>query len=72
MMPCRYCGPPVGAKAALKGLKQIGKTRTEGTRFERRYRCEDCGATCIMRGDLAVMTGTTPQTNDEWSPPPTR
>lgn len=69
MIPCKYCGPPVGANATLTGLKQIGKTRSTGTRFERRYRCRDCGATCVMRGDLAVVPGAAPRTDDEWSRP---
>jgi alkylated DNA repair dioxygenase AlkB len=70
MIPCKFCGPPVAANAALRGLKQVGKTRTSGTRFERRYRCQDCGAICIMRGDLAQMSGTELRTEDEWLRPP--
>jgi hypothetical protein len=71
MMPCKYC-EPLTANALLRGLKQVGKTRYSGTRFERRYRCQDCGATCTMRGDFALMTGATPRTDDEWTPPETR
>lgn len=73
MIPCKHCGPSAGAHALLKGLKQIGKTRTSGTRFERRYRCQDCGATCTMRGDLTSFPGAAvPRADDEWSLPPQR
>lgn len=69
MIPCKFCLPREASNAHLKGLKQVGKTRTSGTRFERRYRCLDCGGGCIMRGDLALTSGLVPYSTDEWIAP---
>lgn len=66
MIPCKFCEPRAGANLALKGLKQTGKTRYMGTRFARRYRCQDCGAPCIMRGDTVLPPGSFA---DEWHRP---
>jgi hypothetical protein len=32
----------------------VGKTKYEGTRFTRRYRCLDCGAVTVCSGDIAT------------------
>jgi uncharacterized Zn finger protein len=52
MMPCKFCGPTDEAGVFRTGIKQIGKTRTDGVHFARMYRCRDCGATLQMSGDL--------------------
>lgn len=64
MMPCRFCDTPFGGSSApvppsraAHGLKQVGKTKYDGNRYFRRYRCQDCGAICRLIGDMA--TGTT-------------
>ena len=63
MIPCKFCMPGRRAGVVLKGLKQVGKTKYDGPRYVRRYRCQDCGATCTLRGELG------PSSNDEWSQP---
>lgn len=65
MIPRKFCKPAV-SRAALRGLKQTGKTRCDGTRFERRYRCQDCGTTCVMRGDTTPTPDGKPLFDDEW------
>jgi hypothetical protein len=52
MTPCRFCGIDPGKI----GIKQVGRTLTAGTRFLRRYRCRDCGATMSFTGDLLDPT----------------
>lgn len=66
MIPGKFCIPRMATDPTLKGLKQVGKTRFDGTRVERRYRCQDCGAICVMRGDTARAPGSPPFV-DEWS-----
>lgn len=65
MMPCRLCSAkddqgrplPVDDKGRLlKGLKQKGKTRVEGTVGHRRYVCQDCGANWTTTYDTAERT----------------
>jgi len=69
MMPCKFCSASTAPSPALRGLKQVGKTRYERPRFERRYRCQDCGATCTMRGQITGNDSTSAQYNDEWQRP---
>ena len=63
MMPCKFCKetPPA------RGLKQVGRTRTKGTFFVRRYRCKDCGAAMILRGNLLQEESI----GETWFPPGT-
>jgi hypothetical protein len=63
MMPCKFCKetPPA------RGLKQVGRTRTKGTFFVRRYRCQDCGAAMILRGNLLQEESI----GETWFPPGT-
>lgn len=53
MMPCKFCGLTLSNGRQTRGLKQVGKTRYEGSRFHRKYRCQDCGATCSMSGECS-------------------
>jgi hypothetical protein len=48
MIPCKLCT----RSQTSRGLKQVGKTRTVGTHFTRRYRCQDCDAAMVLSGDL--------------------
>ncbi|MBN2559517.1 MAG: hypothetical protein JXQ75_01115 [Phycisphaerae bacterium] len=48
MMPCKFCTESLTSR----GLKQVGKTRTAGTHFARRYQCQDCDAAMVLSGDL--------------------
>lgn len=68
MIPCRYCDPP-GAPPAIahRGMKQTGRTVQQGGgKAKRRYRCQDCGATCEMFMDLGSET---PRALDVWKLP---
>jgi len=47
MLMCQPCS----ARRRVRKLKQIGKTRREGSFFLRRYRCLGCGATLALSGD---------------------
>jgi hypothetical protein len=47
MLMCQPCS----ARRQVRKLKQIGKTRREGSFFLRRYRCLGCGATLALSGD---------------------
>ena len=60
MMPCKFCGLHDKDGNINRGLKQKGKTQHDGTAFERKYVCQDCGAVWRMVGDTA-----TKQTHDE-------
>jgi hypothetical protein len=60
MMPCKFC-----ELTGRLGLKQVGKTRVDGTRFERWYRCQDCNATMRFSGDHTALH----TIKEEWSPP---
>jgi len=62
MTPCSFCGTNPGKN----GIKQVGRTHTAGTRFLRRSRCQDCGATMSFTGDLLDPTGM----KEEWDTPP--
>lgn len=61
MIPCKFCKECPSSR----GLKQIGKTRTAGTLFARRYRCQDCGAASILSGDVRAFE----TIRELWFPP---
>lgn len=42
MIPCNKCGSFDGGGALRRGVKQVGKSVTDGPRQVRRYRCLDC------------------------------
>ena len=63
MIPCRFCDRDRGP--AARGLKQVGKTRTSGALFIRRYRCQDCGAATIVTGDVHDFQSV----SERWFPP---
>ncbi len=52
MMPCKFCGQVDHLGRDRRGIRQFGKTKSSGVRFVRRYRCLDCGAVCMMTGDV--------------------
>lgn len=63
MMPCKRCSAtdengrllPVDREGkALIGLKQVRKTQRFGTKGERLYKCQDCGALYKMIFDTAT------------------
>lgn len=60
MMPCKFCHR---TQENPRGLKQVGKTRYEGRRYWRAYRCQDCGAIRRTSGELIDTT------TDEWEAP---
>jgi DNA-directed RNA polymerase subunit RPC12/RpoP len=64
MLPCKLCGYRVvdDQGQPLRGLKRVGKTRYNGSHFERRYRCQDCGAILRMPGEVQP-------TRDQWDRP---
>ena len=61
MMPCKFCG----VDPSKKGIKQVGKTETEGASFVRQYLCQDCGATMRMTGNLSDASAPT----EDWATP---
>lgn len=67
MMPCDLCSTvdeqgcrtPFDSNGnSLRGLKQVGKTKREGPRGERVYRCQDCGALWRMTFDVSTREST--------------
>jgi ribosomal protein S27E len=62
MIPRNFCNK---MSASSRGLKQVGRTRTAGTLFVRRYRCQDCGAATIVSGDLHDLQSV----SERWFPP---
>jgi|SRR5664279_583796 len=52
MMPCKFCGFVDQLGRDRRGIRQFGKTKRDGIRFVKRYRCLDCGAVCIMTVDV--------------------
>jgi hypothetical protein len=63
MMPCRRCSAtdeqgrllPVDKDGKkLRGLKQIRKTQRFGTKGDRLYKCQDCGALVHYTFDTAT------------------
>ena len=64
MMPCKFCGC-LNAKGEIRlGIKQVGRTERDGTRFRRTYRCQDCGALLVMMGDTQTRV-----VEDNWIAP---
>jgi hypothetical protein len=66
MIPCRFCGAFTEKGGSRPGLKQVGKTKRRGDEFERVHRCQECGASLTMSGDV-----NSPITADQWTPPTT-
>jgi hypothetical protein len=62
MMPCKFCSLILANGQPARGIKQVGKTRYVGSRYYRRYRCQDCGALCEMSGEVG------PRVVEEWRP----
>jgi transcription elongation factor Elf1 len=60
MVPCKFCGPVDERGRVRRGVRQVGKTKYQGNRYRRRYRCLDCGA-------VVVVTGEVPPTSDVWT-----
>lgn len=58
MIPCNLCSSGSVPIEGQLGLKQRGKTKRDGTKFERFYVCQDCGALWHMVGDTATRTAT--------------
>lgn len=66
MMPCKFCGPFDSAGALRPGIEQVGKTETVRTYFVRTYRCKECGARLVMKGNTATRVFA-----EEWVRPET-
>ena len=49
MMPCKVCDPNLTLTG--RGIRQVGKARYDEKKWNRRYVCQDCGATCVVSGD---------------------
>lgn len=47
MIPCKLCIEAGHDISRRRGLKQVGKTKFDGPRHVRKYRCLDCGAVCL-------------------------
>ena len=54
MMPCNLCGPFDATGQMRRGVKQVGKTKRNGTQGERLYTCQDCGALWRMTFDAST------------------
>jgi hypothetical protein len=54
MIPCHLCGAHDAHGNLRRGLKRRGKTKTNGTKFERFYVCQDCGTLWQTTGDSAT------------------
>ena len=67
MMPCDLCSTvdEQGRRTPfdkngnpLRGLRQVGKTKRDGPRGERVYRCQDCGALWRSTSDVSTLETT--------------
>jgi hypothetical protein len=54
MMPCKLCGLTDENGQMRRGVKQVGKTKRNGSAGERFYRCQDCGALWRLTFDTAT------------------
>ena len=64
MMPCKSCGCLTANGEFRPGIKQVGRTQRDGSRFRRTYRCQDCGALPVMTGDTQTRL-----VEDRWIEP---
>lgn len=62
-MICKFCWEALlerhGARLVAAGeiprnVKQVGRTRYDGRKFWRRYRCRDCGALRYVSGEVGA------------------
>jgi hypothetical protein len=56
MIDCKKCGAFDAQGNLRRGLKQVGKTKHDGTRGERIYRCQDCSAVWRFSFDAGTRT----------------
>ncbi len=65
MMPCKKCSgvddqgrllPHDRDGKPLRGLKQVRKTKLDGAKGERLYKCQDCGALETLTFDAQLGT----------------
>jgi RNase P subunit RPR2 len=63
MMPCKFCGSFTKDGKLRPGIKQVGRTKRAGSEFVRVYRCQECGATMRMAGDVRSKIFV-----EEWKP----